>query len=80
MVRRGTRADDVFWFIVEWKRKHDGNTPTLRQIALGCGMKAVSQAFDTVARLERTGRVRKCGRGLVEIVGGDWKFVDRRGG
>lgn len=83
-----TQADDastresVFQFLVHYKRTHDGNTPTTREIADACCLSSTSSVRYHLLKLELDNRIRTYGdrqRGI-EIVGATWDFArDREG-
>lgn len=67
--------NDLFRFIVRYKRACDGNSPTYRDIMTACGLKSTSHVNYYLKRLERHGRIRlltdKSARSIV-VVGGTW--------
>lgn len=76
----GTRnaydPDVVFDFVVEFKHKHDGNSPTLREICDGLQISSTSMAHRALADLHKQGRIRvdtSRARGII-VVGGRWTY------
>lgn len=67
--------DRVFTFIVTYKRTHDGNAPSLYQIAraLGIDKSTVKYHLD---RLVDAGHIRRTGRRGIEVIGGEWQLTD----
>lgn len=66
----------VYEFIVAHKRKHDGNSPTIREIQKGCGISSSSVVSYHLQRLEEKGKIRRNNadaRGI-EVVGGAWEL------
>ena len=67
----------VLRFIVDFKREHDGNSPTLREIGAGCGISSTSVVVHLLKRLEKIGKIEISGdneaRSIV-VVGGKWTF------
>lgn len=63
----------VFEFVVAYKKEHDGNSPSLREIADACHI-VVSGAYYHLSRLELDNRVRISGprSRTIEIVGATW--------
>jgi hypothetical protein len=63
----------VFEFVVAYKKEHDGNSPSLREIADACHI-VVSGAYYHLSRLELEHRVRLSGprSRTIEIVGATW--------
>lgn len=63
----------VFDFIVAYKRAHDGNSPTLRQIMDARGISSTSVAHNILHGLERSGfiRILPGSQGIV-VIGGCW--------
>jgi SOS-response transcriptional repressor LexA len=69
----GARMDRVYAFIVAYKLKHDGNSPSQGDIAEGCGLPNRAEAGDNVKRLVKQGRLEWDGRyRQVQVVGGSW--------
>jgi hypothetical protein len=73
-------TERVFRYVVEFKKVHDGISPTVREIAAGCGLGSA-----TVARhlrvLQRARRIRAMGfgfsRGII-VPGGRWVITEER--
>jgi hypothetical protein len=71
----------VFQFIVAYKRSHDGNSPSLRDIMAEFSISSVSEANHIVLDLIEMGMIhrplvrrgRAVARGI-EVVGGAWSF------
>ncbi len=69
-------SERVFRFIVDFKRSHDGNSPTVREVAAGLKMGTTTVAYH-LRLLERGGVIRSMGFGFsrgVLVVGGRWKL------
>lgn len=49
---------DIYRYIVDWALSHKGNTPSLRQIAAGCGF-SVDTAHNHVRILIEEGALRR---------------------
>lgn len=70
----------LFNYIVAYKRAHDGNSPTLRQMMRGIGVNSTSVVHSHLRGLERAGlirRVKDCPRSI-QVVGGQWGLRDVR--
>ncbi len=66
------RAAEVLEYIVQFKRDHDGNAPTVRQIGAALTINSTSTVYYYLNCLARAGMIeRKDGRIL--IVGAEWK-------
>lgn len=81
--RRGDYSD-VFDFICDFKQAHDGNSPTLREIAVFCGFKSVGwSVLSALSALELDGKIvrvhagKKSNARSLEIVGGRWLPPER---
>jgi predicted transcriptional regulator len=74
----GTRQQ-IFNYIVDYKRHHDGSAPSITEMA-----KALFLHYSTVRYhllvLETEGRIRVLGRRAIEIVGGEWDMPDEEAG
>jgi hypothetical protein len=73
--------DRIFDYLVRYKRDHDGNSPSLREIADACHI-ALSGARYHLTRLEIDNRIRISGKRsrTIEIIGGTWQPPDVGGG
>jgi hypothetical protein len=71
----------IFWYIVEYKRNHDGNSPTMREIMVGCGISTTSMVYLYLNQMKAAGLIRRpepesgirCSASI-EVVGGEWTF------
>lgn len=76
MLRRN--PEEVLRFVVDYKRGHDGNSPSVREIQEGLGWDSTSTVAAALRRLEQAGKVRLTGypgtRGI-EVVGGRWDLT-----
>jgi SOS-response transcriptional repressor LexA len=69
--------DRIFDFLVRYKRAHDGNSPSLREIADACHI-VLSGVHYHLTHLEKEGRIRIEGQRsrTIEIVGAAWQPPD----
>lgn len=66
--------DDILSFIIQYKVKNDGNSPTLQEIANGLGYKSKSPVLNKLQQLERAGQIeRQPNRSYIIVVGGYWQ-------
>lgn len=63
----------VFRFIVEYKRRHDGLSPSIGDIASGCALHPSTVKYHLL-KLENSGRIRIIGRRAIEVTGGSWNL------
>ena len=78
------QAQQVYNYICRHKAAHDGNAPTLRQIAAGSGLAITSTATVThhLRKLANAGLIRLSKRGGscgIEVVGGKWTPPEKGG-
>lgn len=67
-------ADRAFAFIVDFKTKHDGTSPTLREIGDHIGVGSTSQVTYYLERLEKAGKIKRTrAAARVRIVAGKVK-------
>lgn len=67
--------DTVYTFIVNYKIKHQGQSPTIREIADGCGISTTSMVVNILDRLEGAGKIKRPDFGLtrgINIPGSKW--------
>jgi len=65
----------VFRFIVEYKRQHDGLSPTVEEISRACVLHTSTVKYHLL-KLENQGRIRIVGRRAIEVIGGVWNLPD----
>ncbi len=63
--------DRVFTTIVEYKRQHNGLSPSLKEIAAALQL-SVSTVRYHLLMLDKEGRIRITGRWGIEVPGGNW--------
>ena len=66
-------SQSIYRFIVWYKERNDGNSPTIREIASAVGLASVSDIPRHLSRLEEQGLIRrnKSSRGI-RVIGGKW--------
>lgn len=70
----------VYKIIVEFKREHDGISPTVREIMTHAGINGYQTVVDALDELEEAGRIRKLknlSRGIM-VNGGRWSVNQER--
>lgn len=70
------RAEEVFQYIVDYKTKHDGVSPTMREICVALNILSTSNIPIYLKVLTKQGRivVGKSGSRGIYVVGGSWHF------
>lgn len=63
----------VFQCLVQYKRDHDGLTPSVKELAELSGLHPSSVKYHLL-QLEIEGRIRITGRRAIEVVGGVWNL------
>lgn len=73
--------EDVYQFIVRFKRAHDGNSPSMDMIAAALYV-GKTTAYYHVRMLEKEGRLRRTDgvKRSIEVVGGRWELEGRHVG
>ncbi len=68
------RALQVLDFICAYKRRHDGNSPSIRQIGDSCSIPSTSTAWYYLDQLEKSGKIKsgKSSSRSIEVLGGHW--------
>jgi len=72
---------DVFDWIVKYKREHDGNSPTMREIQDGCSIPSTSTVSYILIRLEEqnlitlTDPIGRSRSRSICVIGGHWSFT-----
>jgi hypothetical protein len=67
--------DLVFQYIVEYKRQHDGLSPSITEMARALSMNRTTARYH-VLMLEHEGRIRLVGRRAIEVIGGAWNLPE----
>lgn len=63
---------DIYFYLIDFKKSHDGNTPTLREIAADCGISSISLVNNLLLRLRKRGLIDLDNRHRIEIVSASW--------
>jgi SOS-response transcriptional repressor LexA len=61
----------MYKFIVSFKKMHDGNSPTVRQIGLAVGIRSASVVHYHLGKMEEMGLIRR-ENGTIQVTGGQW--------
>ena len=79
-------VEGAYEFVVGYKKIHDGNSPSFREIMEGCGISSLSVVLYYLNKLEDRGLIRrpeaKIGERFarkIEVVGGRWTKGTSRG-
>lgn len=72
------RAIRIFKFIIAYKRNHDGNSPTIREIGRACGVSSTSMVRFYLDALTLAGKIEMAGgpgssRSIL-VKGGKWVY------
>jgi repressor LexA len=68
----------VLDFIIKYKRRHDGNSPTFREIQEGCRISSTSVVNYYLRGLEDANMIRRAEKGAsakIEVTGGRWIYI-----
>lgn len=70
-LRAEARAERVFEFVRDYRRRNGGSSPTLREIMAGAQVSSTSVVWYTLGRLAEDGRIRRPGNRsrAIEVVG-----------
>ena len=69
------KPNKVFKFIVDFKKDHDGNSPTVREIAEKCEISSISTVSFILDELDESGKIELKNNGQsrqIQVVGGSW--------
>jgi SOS-response transcriptional repressor LexA len=69
------KPNKVFEFIVDFKKDHDGNSPTVREIAKKCKISSISTVSFILDELDESGKIKLLNNGQsrqIHVVGGSW--------
>lgn len=65
----------IYDYIVAYKRQHDGNSPSIRNIQQEIGIGSTGTTFSLLQCLEKSGKIRLPPFGTargIEVIGGKW--------
>lgn len=71
-------SEAVLRWIIKYKREHDGNSPTVRELQKGCEISSTSVVKYILNHLEDRGKIVQTDDGdryksrCIEVVGGVW--------
>ena len=75
------KHEEIYNYIVMYKCQNDGNSPSMRQIALRCGLASTSQVDYYLNMLEVQNKIRRTDKGdgvdnrrQIAVVGGQWRI------
>ena len=77
-INEGISTQRVLEFVIEYKKAHDGNSPSMREICAATFLASTSVANYHLTQLIKMGRIRtfaldKQSRSI-EVVGGKWSY------
>jgi SOS-response transcriptional repressor LexA len=67
--------EDVFLFIVRFKKRHDGNSPSMREISDECNIPSTSNVNRILTKLQDAGKIEITSGGksrAIQVVGARW--------
>lgn len=66
----------IYQFILEYKREHDGNSPTFREIRQACQISSTSMVSYYLRQLEAETKISlQPGTRSIAVVGGEWRLT-----
>jgi len=65
--------ETIYNFIVKFKKEHDGNSPTIREIGTACGVSSTSAVVYILKILARQERITLWGTRGITVVGAEWR-------
>lgn len=70
--------EDVLAYIIQYKTANDGNSPTIREIMIVCGISSTSMVSYILRDLQDAGKIRiiEGSRGIM-VTGGMWKVENK---
>ena len=75
------RKELLMAFIIAYKKKHDGNSPTYREMMAGTGLSTTSSVAYHLEKLEAEGRIERPlqvgNTRVIEVVGGEWSWNEK---
>ncbi len=76
MKARTHNYESIYEYIVEFKKRNDGTSPSVREIMRDCGISSSSHCLYILQSLDDAGKIRLMGRKgsarSIHVVGGSW--------
>jgi len=63
--------DCVYEHIIWYKTRNDGNSPTMQELCIACGIKSKSTISFHLKNLEKAGKIRRK-KGRIYVTDGRW--------
>ena len=65
----------IYSFVVAHKRRHDGNSPSFRQIRKACNISSTSMVSFYLDKLVEEGKITlDVGARIISVVGAEWRM------
>lgn len=69
--------DAIFRFIIDYKSRHDGRSPSHRQILKACQISSTSLVNYYLGGLAKQGKIAlESGSRNIRVVGGEWRLLN----
>jgi predicted transcriptional regulator len=75
------KAQAIYQYIVTFKEKYDGNSPSFREIAIGCDISSTSMVNYYLDQLIDEGLIEMAEgleRSKIMVKGGEWRLKDEQ--
>ena len=78
MTKDSPVATSMLAFILEYKRQHDGNSPSMREIGKAVGLASHNTVYYYLGFLEKDGLIKreKTHPRSIEVIGGSWRMEE----
>lgn len=69
-----SKPGEIYDYIVAYKKTHDGNAPTYRQIQMKCDVSSTSMVSFYLDELQVKQLIRRLDNGRIAVIGGRWSI------
>jgi predicted MarR family transcription regulator len=72
--------NDVLRYLIWYKRRNNGNSPSIREIGRACHISSTSHVHWCLVKLQKLGKITVgAGARSISVVGGRWIYAKREG-
>ena len=72
-----SKEEKIMGFVVEYKQRHNGNSPSYDQIGDVCGISSKSEVKRILESMESAGLLKLNGRRGIEVPNSEWQMKEK---
>lgn len=70
-----SKHGEIVGFVIEYKKSHNGNSPSYDEIMDACGVSSKSEVKRILGNMEAAGLLKRNGRRSIEIPNSKWQIT-----